>query len=144
MNACLTHSGVAGIMPLYSKRETVGEAIESMLAQTRPPDEIVIVDDGSTDGSDNLVEQRYGKHQVIRLIRQENRGVSAARNAAIRATASPLLAFLDANDKWLPHAAKPLDAVCTCAWFNPASKVKQGLERRLNDPSRFWDAGRCP
>ena len=94
---------VSGIMPLYNKRHTVLEAIESMLAQTTLPDEIVIVDDGSTDGSGDLVEERYAKHPLVRLVRQANRGVSAARNAAIRLSTCPLLAFLDADDKWLPQ-----------------------------------------
>jgi glycosyltransferase involved in cell wall biosynthesis len=94
---------VTAIVPLYNKRETVAEAIDSALAQTRLPDEIVIVDDGSTDGSGDLVQDRYGHNSRIRLIRQANQGVSAARNAAIRASRSPLLAFLDADDRWLPQ-----------------------------------------
>jgi glycosyltransferase involved in cell wall biosynthesis len=110
---------VAGIVPLYNKRGTVLEAVESMLAQARLPDEIVIVDDGSTDGSADLVEQRYGRHPLVRLVRQTNRGVSAARNAAIAATTSPLLAFLDADDRWLPQKlekqAALMEAKADCA-----------------------------
>jgi glycosyltransferase involved in cell wall biosynthesis len=94
---------VSAIVPLYNKRDTVVEAVESILAQTRPPDEIIIVDDGSTDGSGELILERYGSNPLVRLIRQPNRGVSAARNAAIAASTSPLLAFLDADDKWLPR-----------------------------------------
>ncbi len=94
---------VAAIMPLHNKRDYVVEAVESVLQQTRPPDEFVIVDDGSTDGSGDLVAERYGNDPRIRLIRQPNRGPGAARNAGIEATRSPLLAFLDADDKWLPE-----------------------------------------
>jgi len=97
---------VAGIMPLYNKRNTVIEAIESMLEQSHPVDEIVIVDDGSTDGSGDLVAERYDGDSRVRLIRQENQGPGAARNRAIRATRSSLLAFLDADDRWLPNRLK--------------------------------------
>jgi len=104
---------VAAIMPLYNKRDTVVEAVESMLLQTRLPDEIIIVDDGSTDGSGDLVEARYGSHPLVRIIRQENRGAGAARNAAIRAATAPLLAFLDADDKWLPQRIEKQAAIMT-------------------------------
>jgi glycosyltransferase involved in cell wall biosynthesis len=102
---------VTGIMPLYNKRDTVLEALASMLAQTRPLDEIVIVDDGSTDGSGELVEQAYGNDPRIHLWRQENRGVSAARNRALRAARGDLFAFLDADDKWLPQRIEKQAAV---------------------------------
>jgi glycosyltransferase involved in cell wall biosynthesis len=95
--------GIAVIMPLHNKRDYVLEAVESVLQQTRPPDEFVIVDDGSTDGSGDLVAERYGKDCRVQLLRQENRGSAAARNTGIRATRSPLLTFLDADDKWLPN-----------------------------------------
>lgn len=114
-------------MPLYNKRETVVEAIESMLAQTRVPDEIVIVDDGSTDGSADLVEARYGNNSLIRLIRQENRGVSAARNRAISSTKAPLLAFLDGDDRWLPQRIEKQAAIMesrqNCMIVIPAAMI---------------------
>jgi len=94
---------VVGIMPLYNKRATVLEAIASALAQTRTLEELVIVDDGSTDGSGDLVAERFAGDLRIRLMRQANAGVSAARNAAIRASAAPLVAFLDADDRWMPR-----------------------------------------
>jgi len=99
----MTKLNIAAIMPLYNKRRYVVEAVESILQQTRPADEIVIVDDGSTDGSGDLVAERYGHDPRIKLIRQTNRGPGAARNVGIKATRSPLLAFIDADDKWLPE-----------------------------------------
>ncbi len=99
----MTKLYIAAVVPLFNKRRYVVEAVESMLQQTRAADEIVIVDDGSTDGSGDLVAKRYGHDSRIRLIRQANRGPGAARNVGIKATRSPLLAFLDADDKWLPE-----------------------------------------
>lgn len=93
---------VSGIMPLFNQRKTVTEAIESALNQTRSIEELIIVDDGSTDGSGDLVAEQYADNERVRLIRQENQGAGAARNTAIRAARYPLLAFLDADDRWLP------------------------------------------
>jgi glycosyltransferase involved in cell wall biosynthesis len=91
---------VAAVIPLYNNRDTVVEAIDSVLAQTRPVDEIIVVDDGSTDGSADIVAARFGER--VQLIRQANGGPSAARNTAIRASHADLITFLDADDLWLP------------------------------------------
>jgi len=99
----MSRLAVAGIMPLYNQGSTVLEAIESALNQTRAIDELIVVDDGSTDGSGDLVAQRYGHNTRVRLIRQANRGAGVARNAGIMAARSELNAFLDADDRWLPH-----------------------------------------
>lgn len=85
----MTKLNIAAIIPLFNKRRYVIEAVESMLQQTRPANEIVIVDDGSTDGSGDLVAEQYGHDPRIQLIHQPNQGVSAARNVAIDVTRSP-------------------------------------------------------
>ena len=72
---------ISVIIPLYNKEREIGDTLRSVLAQTLPPAEIVVVDDGSTDGSAARVEEIGSP--LIRLIRQENRGVSAARNRAM-------------------------------------------------------------
>jgi len=97
----MTRLGVAAVMAVYNQRETILEAIDSIMAQTRPADEVIVVDDGSTDGSGDLVAQRYGSR--LQVIHQQNRGAAAARNVGIKATRSPLLAFLDGDDRWLPN-----------------------------------------
>jgi len=90
------------ILPTWNRRRRLEEAIASVLAQTYTDYEILVVDDGSTDGTREMVEERYpGRPVVYRF--QENRGSSAARNAGIRAAKGELLAFLDSDDLWLPR-----------------------------------------
>jgi glycosyltransferase involved in cell wall biosynthesis len=75
-------------------------AIESALVQSMPPDEIIVVDDGSKDGTFEAVCGRYGSE--VAVVRQENQGVSAARNRGVREARSDWIAFLDSDDVWLP------------------------------------------
>jgi len=96
------HPRVSVVIPLFNLRRFVDQAIESVLSQTLPADavEVVVVDDGSTDGSGEVV-RRYGP--PVRYIRQENRGLPAARNTGIRESSAPFLTFLDADDRLLPE-----------------------------------------
>lgn len=90
---------VSVIIPSYNCAPYLAEAIESALGQTLPPDEVIVVDDGSTDGSLEIA-QGYGP--PVHVTRQENAGVSAARNRAIEQATGDWLAFLDADDIWAP------------------------------------------
>ncbi len=91
---------VAVILPTHNRAWCLAEAVESVLAQRFGDFELIVVDDGSTDETPALLS-RYGER--VRTIRQEHRGVSAARNRGIAASRSPLVAFLDSDDLWLPE-----------------------------------------
>lgn len=91
---------ISVVVPLCNKGTYIARALTSVLAQTRQDFEVSVVNDGSTDGGAEMVG-RFGDPR-IRLIRQENRGVSAARNTGIEATRVDLVAFLDADDEWMP------------------------------------------
>lgn len=90
------------VIPLYNKAPHIIKAVESVLAQSASPDEIIVVDDGSTDGGGDLLSP-YVEKFGVRLFRQENSGVSAARNRGVYAATGEYVAFLDADDVWLPN-----------------------------------------
>lgn len=92
-------SSVSVIIPAYNYARFLPEAIDSALSQTLKPLEVIVVDDGSTDDTEAVLERYAGE---IHIIKQRNAGVSAARNAGIRASRGELIAFLDADDMWLP------------------------------------------
>jgi glycosyltransferase involved in cell wall biosynthesis len=93
------HARVSVMIGAYNAERYLGEAIASVLAQTHPPAELIVVDDGSTDGT-SAVAQTYGP--PVRCIRQENGGMAAARNRAIAEASGDYFAFLDADDRFYP------------------------------------------
>lgn len=93
-------SDISVVIPLYNKEKEIARTLRSVLAQTSQPLEIIVVDDGSTDGSAARVEEIGSP--LIRLIRQENRGVSAARNRAMQEACGEYAALLDGDDTWEP------------------------------------------
>lgn len=89
---------ISVVIPLYNKHNLIAKTLQSVFAQTFTDYEIVIVDDGSTDGSAEVVQSI--KDSRIKLIRQKNSGVSAARNRGIKESTGDYIAFLDADDEW--------------------------------------------
>jgi glycosyltransferase involved in cell wall biosynthesis len=98
MNSKIETPRVTVIIPTYNRAWCLREAVDSVLAQDFRDFELIVVDDGSTDDTPQLL-QEYG--EAIRVFRQENRGVSAARNAGIAVSRGALIAFLDSDDLWL-------------------------------------------
>ncbi|HVU49940.1 MAG TPA: glycosyltransferase, partial [Polyangia bacterium] len=93
---------VSVIIPTYNRAHLLPRTIDSVLGQTHPGCHVILVDDGSTDGTEAAVRDRYGGSPRVRVLRQENRGVSAARNAGLAAATGEYVAFLDSDDVWRP------------------------------------------
>jgi glycosyltransferase involved in cell wall biosynthesis len=126
------------VVPTYNRAWCLAEALNSVLAQDVAGVELIVVDDGSTDGAPQLLA---GYGESIRVLRQDNRGVSAARNAGIAAAQGELVAFLDSDDLWLPgklraqvdfFAAHPEALICQTEelWVKNGRRVNPGRRHR--------------
>jgi glycosyltransferase involved in cell wall biosynthesis len=100
-------AAISVVIPSYNRAALLGEAIESALGQTRPPDEIVVVDDGSTDATPEVLARFASR---VRAVRQANAGEAAARNRGVLEARGPWIAFLDSDDLWEPDALERLEA----------------------------------
>jgi len=139
---------VSVIVPVFNGERYLAEALESIFGQTRPPAEVIVVDDGSTDRTAEVA----GRFPV-RCLHQENRGVAAARNAGVQAAAGDLLAFLDHDDLWIADklerqlatlAAQPeLDMVFGHVeqFFCPSLSAEERARYRLPPPMPAYT---CP
>src|SRR5262245_9882120 len=94
---------VSVIMPAYNVEPFVAEAARSVLAQTFRDLELVVVDDGSTDGTADVVAAIAATEPRVRLVRQPNRGLAGARNTAMRMARGDIFALLDSDDLWEPE-----------------------------------------
>ena len=92
---------VSVVIPTYNRKAAVARAVRSVLAQSVAPSEVIVVDDGSDDGTADALVAEFG--DSVTVLRTERRGVASARNAGVAASTSPLIAFLDSDDEWLPH-----------------------------------------
>lgn len=96
----MTSLPVTVIIPTWNRAHLLPRALESVFRQTAPCSEVIVVDDGSTDDT-AVILQRFQLHQpTLRVLRQANKGVAAARNLAINAAGNEYLAFLDSDDHW--------------------------------------------
>lgn len=109
-DAALARAGAAGrqvsvILPTWNRAHTLRNAVESALLQSVPPLEVIVADDGSTDGTAQMVEAAFGDRisgGQLRLLRLPHAGVSAARNAALAAARGDTIAYLDSDNAWEP------------------------------------------
>lgn len=134
---------ITAIIPTYNRAARLERAIASVIAQSQPCDELIVVDDGSTDATSSLVERLAASATIpIRLLRQENRGAAAARNYGIRMAKGRLLAFLDSDDWWQPHKLALQTAAMQAhphilishtreIWFRHGQRVNQ---KKKHDP----------
>lgn len=118
---CRSTPLVSVIVPAYNAEGTVRETLDSALAQTYKNIEVIVVDDGSTDGTGNIIREMARRDGRIRTIKQANAGVAAARNAGIRSSAGDFVAPLDADDLWHPSCIEKRMAVLLSGGSNMAA-----------------------
>jgi glycosyltransferase involved in cell wall biosynthesis len=137
---------ISVVIPLYNKAPHIARAVNSVLSQKEPVNEILIIDDGSTDESVDVV--RSMSCDRILLIQQQNSGVSVARNTGIKNARNPLVAFLDADDAWLPTHIETLKRLYAshpqCGAFASARMLGKEGEKPVplyyhNMPSESWE-----
>ena len=139
---------ISVIIPTHNRCWILTEAIESVLSQKFTRFELLVVDDGSTDATQTLLS---GYRNRLRIIRQENRGVSAARNAGIAAAEGKWVAFLDSDDLWLPDKlscqygffqSHPEAVICQTEeiWIRNGVRVNSGNRHRKPSGMIFEDS----
>lgn len=131
----MSSSAVSAIIPAYNRAGFVSRAIDSVLSQLESGDELIVIDDGSKDGTPDIVK-KYGDR--LKYIRTENRGAGAARNRGVKEATRPLIAFLDSDDEWLPGHTRLLRSVMEArpdllfCYTNFATKFTDGSVRRFS------------
>ena len=138
---------VSTIIPTYNRARLIRRAVESALAQSRALDEVIVIDDGSSDDTEQVLASYRGR---IRYVRTENRGAGAARNRGVREATRDLVAFLDSDDEWMPGkldlarrwlAARP-DVLFVFSEFGVTDREGQAHRRYLihwHHDTRSWD-----
>ncbi len=121
------------IMPVYNGEKGVAESIESVLAQSFRDYEFIIVDDGSTDRTGQILEEYAKKDERIKVLHQENQGVSAARNYAMEQAAGKYIAFVDADDLLLPEAFTHMHQIAV----TQGGTMIVGQAERIDGVSRY-------
>lgn len=100
IGATMADEGISVIIPVHNVEGFIGEAIASVLTQSRPVHEIFVVDDGSTDGTAARLADIAGKDARLRVLASDRHGPGGARNVGLRVASRPIIAFLDGDDVW--------------------------------------------
>lgn len=144
---------VSVVIPNYNYGRFLRDAIDSALNQTYKPHEVIVVDDGSTDESHDILGEYEEKG--VKVIRQKNRGVGAARNTGVSVSSGDVIAFLDADDIWFPEKLeKQIEAFdgdtelglvsCGMQEFNPSGEIinryEEGQEGWLSNKMLTFEA----
>lgn len=142
MNSELSDMHVSVIVPSYNREMTIKRCIDSINNQTIPVFEIIVVDDGSTDKTVEVLENlEYGN---LRVIKQNHRGAQAARNLGIINAIGDYIAFLDSDDEWLPQmlevSLKALNMHDNCVTYSNGYKCYNNKKRLLKIPECRGDA----
>lgn len=88
---------ISVVIPSYNRKDFLKRSIDSAINQTKKPLEVIVVDDGSTDGTETMIKSDY---DFVKFIKQKNKGVSAARNIGIKVSIGEWICFLDSDDEW--------------------------------------------
>ena len=132
---------VSVVIPTYDRIETLPRSLDSVINQTFPDWELIVVDDGSTDGTDKMILRDY---PAVRLHRQENGGVSSARNSGAALASGEWIAFLDSDDAWLPEK---LERQLSALANEPELRLSHTDEiwirngKRVNQPKGYAKSG---
>lgn len=118
---------ISAVVPTYNRRELLKRALLSVFSQTSLPTEVIVIDDGSTDGTEAMLRREFPQ---VNYYRQENLGVSAARNLGIQQACGDWLAFLDSDDEWLPEKLANQKAALAA---NPEHKICHTEENWIRD-----------
>ena len=132
---------VSVIMPAYNVEPYIAEALRSALAQTFADLEVIVVDDGSTDRTADVVERIGAADGRVRLVRQANRGLAGARNTGLRMARGAMFALLDSDDVWEPEF---LDAQLAILQARPDVDIVTGNGWKLGGPRHGALARPCP
>ncbi|MDR1870331.1 MAG: glycosyltransferase [Deltaproteobacteria bacterium] len=141
---------VSVIIPTYNRALTILRAVDSVLRQEKVDFELIVVDDGSTDNTKELLDDKIQNNKIIYLY-EDNKGVSAARNLGIKAAKGEWIAFLDSDDEWLPHKllaqtqdlkARPEFLVSQSQeiWIRRGQRVNPGVKHQKKEGDIFLDS----
>lgn len=120
---------VAVVIPCFAQARFLGGAIESVAAQSRAADEVIVVDDGGDEDLQDIV----GNYSGVKLLQQDNRGLASARNLGLREAAADTIVFLDADDRLLPGA---VEAGLRCSCEHPEAVFIYGAHEELREGAR--------